>query len=311
MTDSRAIVRSFETEHIEKDDIVQLSRTIDSAEDLVKVCEETGATVRRTKTGYFVQGPRGTSRIPIQITRGRALENTIAQLRRNGIDLTAALPAQQRRRAQTEHHVEEEIPKMTVNGGRPTLAYDKPIENGSPTPAKTPTPLDVPSRPAASSPAAPAKAVTQADLDAVVELLAAQTRRLEETQARLEDHVRRLDGAERRLRAVEGRLDKAERALRDVGSTGGPSQNQFLRAKNIRDQILAWFRTLPTGMRVPPSVVAHNLCSDEDGHTLYKRQVIRLAEMGELQQHNEGGEGAGVRYHYSLPEKDRSSGNGA
>jgi hypothetical protein len=272
----------------DKEEIVQLSRAINSPDDLVKICQRAGATVRPTKSGHFVQGPHGCARIPEQIDRGRALENCIAQLRRAGVDLSDAMPTQPAPKRATAGSPAD-LAKFFTNGGRPTLTFVKDDDEPD-TAAKEDSMTAQPDTESEGE----AAFVTQADLDTLLEMLDSVNRRLE--------------GASQALDGLSSRLDRVERRLRKVEN--GDGQSNWDRTKEVREEILAWFRQLPAGMRLPSGAVCDNVCKNEEEREVYRRQISRLVELGQLQQHGTDRSGRGGAYYtYSLPESSAEKAN--
>lgn len=276
VTHLRATVRAYPPPYDDtEEDSMQVSRTIDTPQALIKVCQEVGAEVRPGGKGFVVYGPNGIVSVSARWGNDRAKQNCLAELRRAGVDI-ANLP---HRRTGTEGATVD-IPKLVTTGGRPALAYS----NTTPTPAPppttepavttamkpVPTPADLAKRRPEPEGPPPAK---QADLDALLELV---------------------DTLSNKVAVLSRRIEKVEKATASAGIEADPGQE-------TREKILAWFRQLPPGMKVTAGVIVSNLCTDNVEREAWRRQLGRLVEMGQIQAHRSRDGRGGAIPEYSLP----------
>jgi hypothetical protein len=202
---------------------------LDTPAKVVRACERAGADTRPTTNGgTLVLGPDGSVNVPSRWAHGRARENVLAAVRRTGIDLNPSKP----RREPAQHL--SAVP--TVHEETTTV-----------------------------HPAPEAPAVTQADLDAALELI-------HQLAARLDDHDADQALLAARITALEDRPEPEREPTR------------FDATREARERIMAWFRQAPVGMWFSPTSVLANLGITEKAEKLqYSAQMTRLAEMGRLE----------------------------
>lgn len=228
--------------------------------DLVRLCEEAGATTRPTSSGgTFVKGPTGTTSIPTHwATRGRGRANVIAAVRKLGLDFdsTLAPPPPSRPAAAA-------VPQQPADPAPTPVDPEEPDMGDTPRPgAARPNPLSViPTR----KPSA-----TQEDLDACLELI---------------------DTLSSRIGVLAARIDKVEKSI----AAGHTEPSKYDHARELRQRIITWFEQLPAGFRAASGTVVSNLDPDADKamKSSCRVQLANLVRSGQLQVH---GEGAGTQY---------------
>src|ERR1700756_3640147 len=301
----RATVREFipEPEPDCEEPIITTSRKIERPADLADLCERAGATVRRTTGGgHLIRGPEGTAVLPAHWGNGRSRANTIAQVRRIGLELVE-LEAVQSRKPEGDQIEEEEEEPVTLTA---TEVDSVEVEHDC---------------------------ATQGDVGALLDLCEVISKRVASLEASVDDRLRQLNEAvqkaidvvgnkvvagdsavakalRKEIHDLEVREDKRGRAhalkITEVSiiverlEKAAESAHRAVQADKfqvIRDKIVEWFRTLPPGMRMPAVAVTSNLCGDGDDAAVYRNQLARLVELGELQKHSSrGNRGGGSQY---------------
>lgn len=292
-TNPRATVREHPAPQEEA--TVRKSRKIDSPADLVKVCEDAGAQVRPTsKGGHLVHGPLGTTVIPARWAHGRGQDNVIAKLRKTGVNLAEAQHALLNRRP-ANAAAGRRPPKLVTAGARPALAHDTPsdLDPERQLMPTAPSLMDMPDQRSL----VPAK-----DVDALLDELAALA-------ARVDTLAGRMDALSDGLAAQAARSEETGRELKRPEKALSVGPIVYDRTREARERIEAWFRQLPAGMRVPAGVVTGNLCAENDEATvtMYRRQLTRMVELGQLEQHGGTSGCGGSKANYSLPPVSKSS----
>lgn len=154
------------------------------------------------------------------------------------------------------------------------------------TPTGAPYPTQIKPTAPVTPPATSALA-TKADVDTVLDLIQTLAAKVAHHHDRLASHASHLAHYDERLNSLEQRPAALNPALKVDA------------LQQVRNDIEAWLKTLPSGMWVSTGMVARNLGAEsEKDVSLYRRQVERMAKLGTLDK--EGGTFSGSTAQFRL-----------